>query len=266
MATAPKVRGRPKSNATATIKSKSKAAPTNVPAKRGKKRKSDDEDDDDDNAAPQPTAKKVRANKAPLAKEKIVINYAPTQRLDVFVCGEGSNGELGLGTAKNVIDVKRPRLNVKLSAQDIGVVQLACGGMHALALTYDRKVLSWGVNDGGALGRPTGKGPVQDLDKSEDDDSDDEDSGLNPDEANPAAVTFPNDVVIVKVAAGDGISLALTDDGQVYGWGEFRVSQLFADAVTSIGISLTRRVSREYKGNLASGETWRRAMKNMRRT
>ena len=230
MATAPKGqgRGRPKSSATPTTNGKGKVAPTtssNAPVKRGRKRKTDDEEEDDDKAAPRPTTKKVRATKTPAVKEKIVINYAPTQRLDVFVCGEGSNGELGLGTAKNVIDVKRPRLNSKLSAKEVGVVQLACGGMHALALTDDGKVLSWGVNDGGALGRPTGKGPLQDLDNGEDDDSDTDDSGLNPDEANPAAVTFPEATVIVQVAAGDGISLALTDDGQVYGWGEFRVRQ-----------------------------------------
>ena len=259
MANAPKSRGRPKSNATAVTNGNGKAAPTkssNAPAKRGQKRKTDDEDEeDDDNAAPRRTAKKVRATKAPAVREKVVINHAPTQRLDVFVCGEGSNGELGLGTAKNVIDVKRPRLNPKLSAKDVGVVQLACGGMHALALTYDGKVLSWGVNDGGALGRPTGKGPLKDLDNGEDDDSDDEDSGLNPDEANPAAVTFPEGTVIVKVAAGDGISLALTDDGEVYGWGEFRVSQRFADSIDVSRRLLTQYFHRECKGNLAFGET-----------
>ena len=223
MANEPTGRGRPKSTATAT---------TNGQVTGGTKRKVKEDPENEDNAAPKPTAKKARATKVPKFKEKVVINHAPIQRLDVFVCGEGSNGELGLGTAKNVIDVKRPRLNPLLSAAQVGVVQVACGGMHALALTHDGKVLSWGVNDGGALGRLTGKGPLQDLDNDKDDESETSDSGLNPDEANPGAVAFPEGVVIVQVAAGDGISLALTDDGQVYGWGEFRVSQTTIDSYT----------------------------------
>ena len=242
MATAPKGHGRPKATAATTTNGVRKASgkvtvngagkasgtSTGLPAQKGRKRKNEDDDEEDQNA-PQPTSKKARVPKVSKVHEKVVISHAPTQRLDVFVCGEGSNGELGLGTAKNVIDVKRPRLNAMLAAKDVGVVQVACGGMHALALTHDGKVLSWGVNDGAALGRATGKGPLKDLDvdMEDDDASEADDSGLNPDEANPGAVTFPDGVVIVKLAAGDGISLALTDDGHVYGWGEFRVSIAF---------------------------------------
>lgn len=36
------------------------------------------------------------------------------------------------------------------------VLQIACGGMHTVALTEDRMIYSWGVNDEGALGRETG--------------------------------------------------------------------------------------------------------------
>lgn len=32
--------------------------------------------------------------------------------------------------------------------------------------------------------------------------------------------------MIVKVAAGDSITLALANDGHVYGWGQFRVSKI----------------------------------------
>ena len=237
MAAAPKARGRPKSTPTATTKAKSKAPSTataTAPTKRGRKRKTND---DDNTAAPIAPAKKARvakapkapkapkASKAPVVKEKIVINYAPTQRLDVYVFGEGSAGELGLGTAKNAVDVKRPRLNPNLSAKDVGVVQLSCGGMHALALTHEGKVLSWGVNDAGALGRDTAwSGGLKDMNDDESDASDDNDSGLNPLEANPGEVRFPEGTVIVKIAAGDSMSLALTNDGRVYGWGAFRVS------------------------------------------
>jgi len=89
-------------------------------------------------ATPEPAV----AKKAKVAPKGPVINHAPTQRLDVFVCGEGSSGELGLGTSKKAIDVKRPRLNVNLAADSVGVVQIVAGGMHAMALTHDNKILT----------------------------------------------------------------------------------------------------------------------------
>ncbi|EGC45514.1 pheromone response pathway component SRM1 [Histoplasma capsulatum var. duboisii H88] len=173
--------------------------------------------------------KKVRVVKAPVVKPKVVINHPPTQRLNVYVCGEGSSGELGLGAAKNVVDVKRPRLNPHLPADKVGVVHIATGGMHCVALTHDNKILTWGVNDQGALGRDTTwDGGYKDIKEGDGDDSDsdsDSDSGLNPRESTPAAVPseyFPEDTVFVQVAASDSASFALTDVGSVYGWGTFR--------------------------------------------
>lgn len=175
--------------------------------------------------------KKARVVKAPVVKPKVVINHPPTQRLNVYVCGEGSSGELGLGAAKNVVDVKRPRLNPLLPADKVGVVHIATGGMHCVALTHDNKLLTWGVNDQGALGRDTTwDGGYKDIKEGDEDDSDsdsDSDSGLNPLESTPAAVPseyFPEDTVFVQVAASDSASFALTDVGSVYGWGTFRVS------------------------------------------
>jgi regulator of chromosome condensation len=72
------------------------------------------------------------------AKKGPVINEAPTQKLDVYVCGENGSGELGLGTAKRAKDVMRPRLNPLLGKDTVGVVQLDCGGMHVIALTHGK--------------------------------------------------------------------------------------------------------------------------------
>ncbi|KAF2085046.1 pheromone response pathway component SRM1 [Saccharata proteae CBS 121410] len=158
-------------------------------------------------------------------------NAAPTQKLNVFVFGEGSSGELGLGSAKTAVDVKRPRLNPLLPADKVGVVQVATGGMHVLALTHDNKILSWGVNDQGALGRDTQwDGGLIDMDDAKSDDSSDSgsDSGMNPREATPTAIpedAFPADTKFVQVAAADSSSFALTDDGLVYGWGTFRSNE-----------------------------------------
>lgn len=182
--------------------------------------------------APLPKAKKPatkpRVQKPKAPKPKVVINTTPTQRLHVYVFGEGSSSELGLGTAKTAIDVKRPRLNPLLSATDVGVVHLACGGMHVAALTYDNKILTWGVNDQGALGRDTTwEGVLKDMDDDKSEKSDESDSGLNPLESSPAAVpasSFSEGTKFVQLSAGDSHTLALTDDGLVYGWGCFRVS------------------------------------------
>ena len=217
------------SKTSTAVKSKSKGNAASTSAEtNGRKRKSDDDSDADEQASAPKKARVAKARKTPSVRPKVVINEAPSQRLDVFVCGEGSAGELGLGTAKNAVDVKRPRLNPNLPAGSVGVVQVACGGMHAIALTHDGTVLTWGVNDDGALGRDTAwEGGLKDMDDNKSDASDasdESDNGLNPREANPGHVTFPEGTVIVKVAAGDSVSLALTDDGRVFGWGKFRVS------------------------------------------
>ena len=225
----------------ATAKASTKAS-QKAPAKAPSKRKVDDEEDDEVTDAPRP-AKRSRVATTPAPKPKIVINKAPTQRLDVFVFGEGSSSELGLGTAKNAIDVKRPRLNPLLSAKDVGVVQIAAGGMHVAALTHDNKILTWGVNDSGALGRNTNwDGGLKDMDDNNSDDSDDSDSGLNPYESTPTQVpasNFPEGTTFVKLSAGDSHTLALTDDGLVYGWGVFRVSLLSIDTIPFLEPMLT---------------------------
>ncbi|RAK98036.1 RCC1 domain-containing protein [Aspergillus ibericus CBS 121593] len=180
--------------------------------------------------APARELKKTRVAKPRVTKlkPKVVINHAPTTRLNVYVCGEGSSGELGLGYAKNAVDVKRPRLNAHLPADSVGVVQIAVGGMHCVALTSDNKILTWGVNDQGALGRDTAwDGGYKEIneDSNEADSDSDDDLSLNPHESTPTAIpseAFPEDTIFVEVAAGDSSSFALTDDGQVYGWGTFR--------------------------------------------
>lgn len=233
-----------------TIKASKKPAPTaskstkavskettKTPANISRKRKADVNDETDAEEPSTPPAKKIKPLKTITRKPKIPINKVPDQRLDVFVFGEGSSSELGLGTAKNAIDVKRPRLNPLLPSKDVGVVHVACGGMHVAALTHDNKILTWGVNDQGALGRNTDwEGGLKDMDENASDDSDKSDSGLNPLESNPTAIpasSFPEGTTFVKLSAGDSHTLALTDDGLVYGWGCFRVSMTLNVYTTS---------------------------------
>lgn len=242
---------------------KKAAAPAKATATTTKKRKRDDEeeedDDDKDDEEKEEEVKKA-ARPAKKVKAKVVINDVPVQKLDVYVFGEGSSGELGLGIAKTAIDVKRPRLNHLLSAKDVGVVQIATGGMHVLALTKDSHILTWGVNDHGALGRDTAwDGGMEDIadNKSNSDSDDASDSGLNPRESTPTAIPsdcFPAGTVFVKVAAGDSLSLALTDDGHVYGWGTFRVSQFLSFLEESTNIAPGQRRHRGLFQNIPYSE------------
>ncbi|EHK97517.1 putative protein pim1 [Glarea lozoyensis 74030] len=177
---------------------------------------------------PKPNISRKRANSAteevarPVkkAKSEASINTAPTQKLDVYVFGSGDSAELGLGDAKNV---KRPRLNKFLDAATVGVVQIAVGGMHCVALTHDQKILTWGVNDNYALGRDTTwEAPTKDVDA--DDSDEEEESDLNPNESKPTAIpteAFESGTRFAQVAATNSASFALTTDGHVYGWGTF---------------------------------------------
>lgn len=161
-------------------------------------------------------------------------NAAPTTRPDVYVFGSGSNAELGLGS-KNAINVKRPRVNTSLDAEKVGVVDIAAGGMHGVALTHDNnQILTWGVNDNYALGRETPwEGGLKDIDDAQDDSDSasvaSDEVELNPLEATPTPISqdkFPR-VRIVSVAAGDNAMFALTEESFVYGWGTFVVSYAF---------------------------------------
>ena len=199
----------------AAVSKKGKNEGTAVKATNGRKRKLDDATD-----GPATTAGK----KGKPAKAKAVINTAPTQVLHVFNFGTGdTGGELGLGP--DVRTVKRPRLNSHLPANQVGVVQVACGGMHCAALTNQNRIYTWGVNDHGALGRDTEwEGGMKDMDG---DDTDSDDAEMNPLESIPTPIDnswFTEGTVFTQVACSDSSTFAVTDEGLVWGWGTFKVS------------------------------------------
>lgn len=111
-----------------------------------------------------------------------------------LIFGEDTCGELGQG---DIGVVKKTPTNVTFKQSISSVV---CAPVHTLTLTSDGKVYSYGCNDEGALGRIT-----------------DGDETL---EATPALV--PIDGKVVKISAGDSHSAALTSDGKVLIWGNFR--------------------------------------------
>ncbi|KAI1335382.1 RCC1/BLIP-II [Xylariaceae sp. FL0016] len=233
----PKVNGVKKAAAPVTktkpaAKSASKSATPadKEPVKANIKRRRDESEEDDEAEAVVPPAKKAKqapvkpaakpAAKPAVVKKEILINQQPSEQLEVYVFGDGEFGELGLGNkkfeGKGPTHVKKPRVNHIL--KDLGVVQIEAGGMHAIALTNQNKIYTWGVNDEKALGRETN------WDGGDDEDDDDDDAGLDPTEATPAEVdmSIAGDHKFTQVAATNNASFVLTDIGTVYGWGTFR--------------------------------------------
>ncbi|QPG98366.1 hypothetical protein C2857_007536 [Epichloe festucae Fl1] len=177
-------------------------------------------------AAPKKSTKKSTKKEEKTVEEPVILNKTPTEPMAVFSFGSGECGELGLGPKRTAALV--PKLIPTLDPNQESahhVVQLACGGMHTIALTADNKILTWGVNDEGALGRDTTwEGALKDMD-DEASDSEDEDGELNPRECSPTEVPsehFAKGTVFTQVAAGDSCSFVLTASGNVYGWGAFR--------------------------------------------
>lgn len=111
-----------------------------------------------------------------------------------MVFGTDSCGELGLG--KIGVSKKVP-VNVPIKEN---VKDIACGAMHTCTLTTNGEVYTYGCNDEGALGRIT-----------------DGDETL---EAKPTIVPLSNKVV--KVTAGDSHSAVLTEEQEIFVWGNFR--------------------------------------------
>lgn len=137
-----------------------------------------------------------------LAKETPVIKDVPVakkpkieqdQTCNLFMFGQDSCGEFGL---KKIGFTRRKPTQVPLDSR---VRHVACGPMHTIALTTAGKIYSFGCNDEGALGRVT---------------NDEEE------EATPTLVNLDNN--FIKVTAGDSHSVALTDDGRVFIWGNFK--------------------------------------------
>ena len=109
----------------------------------------------------------------------------------VEVWGSNAYGEAGPGAPN-------PSLSPELISGLTGIIQIAVGGGHVLALDSAGTVWSWGNNTYGELGN----GTTSSLPYS-----------------NPSPVPVPGINGIVQIAAGGSFSLALRGDGTVYAWG-----------------------------------------------
>jgi alpha-tubulin suppressor-like RCC1 family protein len=131
----------------------------------------------------------------------------------VMAWGNNESGQLGIRAAHLIR--KAPNQVVEggrtLPAPPLsGVVAIAAGEEHSLALLSNHTVMAWGRSDKGQLGDGTTTGP--------------DSCQLGPCSRSPVAVSGLSEVV--AIAAGGGSSLALKKDGTVMAWGEDTWGQL----------------------------------------
>lgn len=119
-------------------------------------------------------------------------NLVLTERGEVWSWGWGAHGQLGLGDTK---DRDQPTVIQELSAERICV--LSCGDRHSFAITEEGKVLGWGSNEFGQLGRGRKRDTI----------------------LRPVVIEGLQGLKVVGISSGDRHSAAITNTGAVYTWG-----------------------------------------------
>ncbi|CAK9798779.1 RCC1 and BTB domain-containing protein 1 [Anthophora quadrimaculata] len=138
-----------------------------------------------------------------LANEALIV----TKNGMVYGLGRNVSGCLGTGDTESTL---YPKKIDELCEK--GIKTFACGkSPHCLALTEEGEVYSWGSNSCYQLGNANvNKGLV------------------------PSPVEFNlHDKVVIQIACGYRHSLALTDDGKVYAWGDNNFGQIGSNIMTN---------------------------------
>lgn len=140
---------------------------------------------------------------------------------EVMTFGSGDCGQLAHGLEQDDdLMVKYPRIVYSLRLPDCcilllkyfrdkKVVSIACGGLHNAVCTEEGLVYTWGCGDDGSLGRL----PI---------DCCQFDFIRVGDENFPILVEALGNETIIRVACGDGQTLAVSTSGDVWGWGTYK--------------------------------------------
>uniref|UniRef100_A0A4W6C8U0 RCC1 and BTB domain containing protein 2 n=1 Tax=Lates calcarifer TaxID=8187 RepID=A0A4W6C8U0_LATCA len=112
---------------------------------------------------------------------------------EVFAWGHNGYSQLGNGTTNHGLTPALVSTNL-LSKR---VTEVACGSHHTIALTTDGEVYAWGYNNSGQVG-----------------------SGSTANQPTPRRVSSClQSKVVVNIACGQLCSMAVLDNGEIYGWG-----------------------------------------------
>ncbi|CAI2178557.1 13459_t:CDS:2 [Funneliformis geosporum] len=128
----------------------------------------------------------------------------------------GSNDCAQCGMDESTENLKKVRLIPSLS--QFNIVDISAGSIHSAALTSDGKIVTWGCNDHGTLGRFT-ETPKSAYAKEIFDTGNYEIGEEN----NPTYAEGLNNVNIVKVVSGGNATFAISDQGHLYATGTFKV-------------------------------------------
>ncbi len=152
----------------------------------------------------------------------------------IYAWGWNAYGQLGDGTTTNRLSAEAISLPGGVTA-----VSVSAGYEHSLAVGNDGRVYAWGGNASGQLG-----------------------DGTTTTRLTPEVLALPAGVSALSVSAGDGHSLAVGSDGNVYAWGWNAYGQLGDGTTTnhltpeavrlSLGIAALS-VSAGYAHSLAVG-------------
>ncbi|KAM4700204.1 RCC1 and BTB domain-containing protein 1 [Discoglossus pictus] len=137
----------------------------------------------------------------------------------VLVCNEdgevyawGHNGYSQLGNGTTIQGTAPVQIRMELLSKT--VTQVSCGSHHSLVLTSGGEVFAWGYNNCGQVG-----------------------SGTTANQVVPRKVVNSlQNKVVMNITSGQTSSMAVTEDGHVYGWGYNGTGQL---GVGSTGNQLT---------------------------
>uniref|UniRef100_I3JE75 RCC1 and BTB domain containing protein 2 n=1 Tax=Oreochromis niloticus TaxID=8128 RepID=I3JE75_ORENI len=112
---------------------------------------------------------------------------------EVYAWGHNGYSQLGNGTTNHGLTPALVSTNL-LSKR---VTEVACGSHHTIALTTDGEVYAWGYNNSGQVG-----------------------SGSTANQPTPRRVSSClQNKVVVNIACGQLCSMAVLDNGEIYGWG-----------------------------------------------
>jgi alpha-tubulin suppressor-like RCC1 family protein len=127
---------------------------------------------------------------------------ARTASNKVYSWGNNYLGQLGNSREDNDLNVyNKPELNALLSGLEINAIE--CGWHHSLALTKNSEVYAWGWNRFGQIG-----------------------NGCYDNQLTPIKVEGLRNQRVIMISCGFYHSMALTESGRVFSWGDNEYGQL----------------------------------------
>ncbi|KAI2807414.1 RCC1 domain-containing protein 1 [Blomia tropicalis] len=128
----------------------------------------------------------------------------------VLSYGRGSRGQLGHNNLDNVLDT--PAVTIE-ALDGIKCRSIAAGGWHSLALSETGDVYAWGWNESGQLGLSKDKVTMK---------------------ATPIPLEISEDDSFMMISAGSRHSMAVSENGILFGWGWNKWGQLGLDPKTIV--------------------------------